>query len=74
MPAKKNKRRPAEALRPSTTRTPPAFVTPMAAQIVKSLPDGDEWIYDEACAIRCLDCGTVLCRSCAKDHFKESKK
>ena len=46
MPAKKNKRRPVQALRSSLTRKSPAFVTPMAAQVVKQLPEGDEWIYE----------------------------
>ena len=27
-------------------RTTPAFVTPMAAQVVKRLPEGDDWIYE----------------------------
>ena len=27
-------------------RTIPAFVTPMAAQVVKRLPEGDDWIYE----------------------------
>ena len=27
-------------------RTSPAFVTPMAAQVVKKLPEGDDWIYE----------------------------
>jgi bifunctional non-homologous end joining protein LigD len=26
--------------------TTPAFVTPMAAQVVKALPEGDEWLYE----------------------------
>jgi bifunctional non-homologous end joining protein LigD len=30
----------------SASRTPPAFVTPMAAQVVKALPEGDEWLYE----------------------------
>jgi bifunctional non-homologous end joining protein LigD len=46
MPAKKNKRRPVPALRSSPTRKAPAFVTPMAAQVVKSLPEGNDWIYE----------------------------
>jgi len=24
----------------------PAFITPMAAQVVKELPQGNEWIYE----------------------------
>jgi bifunctional non-homologous end joining protein LigD len=27
-------------------RTSPVFVTPMAAQVVKRLPEGDEWVYE----------------------------
>jgi bifunctional non-homologous end joining protein LigD len=30
----------------SKPRTIPAFVTPMAAQTVKDLPEGDQWIYE----------------------------
>jgi ATP-dependent DNA ligase len=26
--------------------TASAFVTPMAAQVVKALPEGDEWLYE----------------------------
>ena len=43
---KKNKRRPVRAPRSATTRIPPAFVTPMAAQVVKRLPEGDDWVYE----------------------------
>ena len=48
MPAKKkNRQRPArEDLRSPLTRKPPAFVTPMAAQVVKRLPEGDDWTYE----------------------------
>jgi ATP-dependent DNA ligase len=28
------------------TRLPPVFVTPMAAQVVKRLPEGPEWLYE----------------------------
>ena len=31
---------------PSPVRVTPAFVTPMAAQVVKRLPEGDDWIYE----------------------------
>jgi bifunctional non-homologous end joining protein LigD len=31
---------------PPPPRTAPAFVTPMAAQVVKRLPEGDEWLYE----------------------------
>jgi ATP-dependent DNA ligase len=27
-------------------RTAPAFVTPMAAESVAELPEGDDWIYE----------------------------
>ena len=27
-------------------RVSPAFVTPMAAQVVKRLPEGDDWVYE----------------------------
>ena len=27
-------------------RATPTFVTPMAAQVVKELPEGDDWIYE----------------------------
>src|SRR5688572_2747476 len=43
---KKNRHRPVAAPRSATTRIPPAFVTPMAAQVVKRLPDGDDWSYE----------------------------
>ena len=44
---KKNRQRPArEGLRSTPARKPPAFVTPMAAQVVKKLPEGDDWIYE----------------------------
>ena len=43
---KKNRQRPVRAPRSATTRKPPAFATPMAAQVVKRLPEGDDWIYE----------------------------
>ena len=43
---KKNRQRPIPAPRSAPTRKPPAFVTPMAAQVVKRLPEGDDWIYE----------------------------
>src|SRR5688572_2912061 len=46
MPAKKKNKRPIRASHSAPTRIPPAFVTPMAAQVVKRLPEGDEWIYE----------------------------
>jgi ATP-dependent DNA ligase len=48
MPTKKKnrQRRVGTYLRSRATRKPPAFVTPMAAQVVKKLPEGDEWIYE----------------------------
>jgi ATP-dependent DNA ligase len=30
----------------SANAEPPTFVTPMAAQVVKTLPEGDHWIYE----------------------------
>jgi bifunctional non-homologous end joining protein LigD len=32
--------------RSTPQRTSPAFVTPMAAQVVKRLPEGDDWTYE----------------------------
>src|SRR5688500_14950766 len=46
MPAKKKNKRPVRASRSAPTRIPPAFVMPMAAQVVKRLPEGDDWIYE----------------------------
>ena len=47
MTTKKNKRGPPPKGRRSTPqRTSPAFVTPMVAQVVKKLPEGDDWAYD----------------------------
>ena len=46
MPTKKKRQRPVRAPRSAPTRKPPAFVTPMAAQVVKRLPEGDDWIYE----------------------------
>jgi len=44
---KKNNRKPTRVRRRSPQlRTSPAFVTPMAAQVVKKLPEGDDWAYD----------------------------
>jgi ATP-dependent DNA ligase len=44
--AKKNNRRGVEQVVLSPTRKPPAFITPMAAQVVKNLPEGDDWVYE----------------------------
>ena len=46
MPAKKKNKRPVRAPRSAPTRKPPAFVTPMAAQVVKGLPEGADWAYE----------------------------
>jgi len=48
MPANKKKnRRPArQGRRTPPPGTAPAFVTPKAAQIVKRLPEGDDWTYE----------------------------
>ena len=43
---KKNRGPPPKASRSTAHRTGPAFVTPMAAQVVKRLPDGDDWTYE----------------------------
>ena len=37
---------PPKGSRPTRQRTSPAFVTPMAAQVVKTLPEGDDWVYE----------------------------
>src|SRR5215213_5788502 len=42
----KNNQSRARIERGSRHRTAPVFVTPMAAQLVKDLPEGDEWIYE----------------------------
>ena len=43
---KKKRGRPPRGGRPTPQRTSPAFATPMAAQVVKKLPEGDDWIYE----------------------------
>ena len=44
---KKNRQRPVRKyLAFPADAEPPAFITPMAAQVVKKLPEGDEWIYE----------------------------
>lgn len=44
---KKNNRRTTRARRTSSpVRVTPAFVTPMAAQVVKRLPEGGVWVYE----------------------------
>ena len=43
---KKNRGPPRKGSRSTAQRTGPAFVTPMAAQVVKKLPEGDDWIYE----------------------------
>src|SRR5688572_24672067 len=43
---KKNRQRPVRDPRSAPTRKPPAFVTPMAARVVKRLPEGDDWTYE----------------------------
>ena len=32
--------------RSGNTPKPPAFIPPMAAQVVQRLPEGDEWMYE----------------------------
>ena len=46
MTNQKKKGTPPKGSRPTPQRTSPAFVTPMAAQVVKKLPEGDAWIYE----------------------------
>jgi bifunctional non-homologous end joining protein LigD len=46
MPAKKKRRHPTGILPSAETAKPPAFITPMAAQVVKKLPEGDDWTYE----------------------------
>ena len=43
---KKKRGPPPKGSRPTPQRTSPAFVTPMAAQVVKRLPEGDDWTYE----------------------------
>ena len=43
---KKKRGPPPKGSRSTPQRTSPAFVTPMAAQVVKRLPEGDDWIYE----------------------------
>jgi bifunctional non-homologous end joining protein LigD len=45
MPAKKTTRA-SRIPRSTLKRKPPAFVTPMAAQVVKRLSEGPDWIYE----------------------------
>jgi hypothetical protein len=33
-----------------------------------------EWGRDHAVAIRCLDCGSLMCPRCAREHFKSDEK
>jgi hypothetical protein len=42
MPSKKKQK----ADQGQRARQPPAFITPMAAVVVRKLPEGDEWIYE----------------------------
>jgi bifunctional non-homologous end joining protein LigD len=42
----KKKRAPAKTPASILQRATPAFMTPMAAQVVKHLPEGDDWIYE----------------------------
>jgi bifunctional non-homologous end joining protein LigD len=43
---KKKRGSPPKRSRSTPQRTSPAFITPMAAQVVKRLPEGDDWIYE----------------------------
>ena len=42
---KKKRGPPPKGSRSTPQRTGPAFATPMAAQVVKRLPEGEEWSY-----------------------------
>lgn len=46
MPTKKNRRAAQDVSPVSGGRGAPAFIAPMAALVVKALPEGDEWIYE----------------------------
>jgi ATP-dependent DNA ligase len=48
MTTSKKKKRTPSAKTPASIRqrATPVFVTPMAAQVVKRLPKGDDWIYE----------------------------
>ena len=46
MAAKSNKLKPSGFHERTVVRSAPAFLTPMAAQVVKTLPEGDDWIYE----------------------------
>ncbi|MET1084650.1 MAG: hypothetical protein ABWY12_16630, partial [Burkholderiales bacterium] len=47
MTTKKKKRgTPPKTSRSTPQRTSPVFITPMAAQVVKRLPEGDDWTYE----------------------------
>jgi bifunctional non-homologous end joining protein LigD len=49
MTTSKNKKKRAPSAKTPTSirqRATPVFVTPMAAQVVKRLPEGDDWIYE----------------------------
>ena len=43
---KKKRGSPLKGSRSTPRRASPAFITPMAAQVVKELPEGDDWIYE----------------------------
>src|SRR5688572_12049536 len=43
---KKKRGPPPKGSRSTPPRTSPAFVTPMAAQVVKRRPEGDDWTYE----------------------------
>ena len=46
MTTKKKRAPSAETPASKRLRATPTFVTPMAAQVVKELPEGDDWIYE----------------------------
>src|SRR5262245_52831900 len=46
MPTKRGGRATQDATRSAAKLTAPAFITPMAAHAVSTLPIGDDWIYE----------------------------
>ena len=43
---KKKRGPPPKGSRSTPQRTSPVFITPMAARVVKGLPEGDDWAYE----------------------------
>jgi ATP-dependent DNA ligase len=46
MASKRKQKRTSVPRARKTPRSAPAFVEPMAAQVVKKLPEGDDWLYE----------------------------